>query len=216
MADRHVPADGETDSSYQGYEFADYLERLDQLADLVDGFEWRTDPYLTTGGQARRRLVLGYPRLGRPPGPDTFVLEYPGTISGYDWDEDASDTATYVASLGAGEESEMRWSEAVDRRALVDGYPLIEAAAANKSTSQLGTLSAQAGAELARRRGPAEIPAAELVGRPPVSVGDWVRLRIDDPARFPAGPIERDVRVIGMRTVPAPTETTTLTLEEAR
>ncbi|MUL39638.1 hypothetical protein FZ103_00320 [Streptomonospora sp. PA3] len=216
LRDRHVSVDGETDSSYQGYEFNDYLKYLDDLADLVDGFEWRVDPYLTAAGEARRRLVLGYPTIGRLPGPDTHVLEYPGTITDYEWDEDASDTATYVASLGAGEESEMRWSEVIDRRALIDGNPLLEAAVSHKSTSQVDTLTAQAGAELARRRGPVEIPAVAVVGRPPVAEGDWVRLRISDPARWPDGPMERHVRVIGMRTTPAPTETTTLQLEEAR
>ena len=216
LRDRHVSADEDTDSSYQAYEFGDYLRYLDNLADLVNGFEWRTDPYLTHDGQARRRLVLGYPTVGRRPGPDTHVLEYPGTISDYGWDEDASDTATYVASLGAGEESEMRWAEIVDRRALADGYPLIEAAVANKDTSSPATLADQAGAELTRRRGPAEIPAVDVVGRPPVAVGDWVRLRIDDRARFPAGVWEQHVRVIGMKTTPAPVEKTTIQLEEAR
>ena len=213
--DRHRTDDGEN-SAYNGFEFADYLTRLDQLADLVNGFEWRVDPYIDADRMPRRRLVLGFPYLGAAPGPDTVTLEYPGEIASFTWDEDGAETATYVAALGAGEEEEMRWSEAIDDQALGFGWPLLETTASHKSASDPSTLRGHAGAALARVRGNVVIPEVTVVGRPPVEPGSWVRLRIRDRALFGERPHNEFVRVVGIKTTPEPTETTTLQVEGAR
>lgn len=204
--------------AYHGYEFPFYGQLFDDLASSV-GFEWRLDTYFDENNQLRRRLILGYPHVGRPADADSLTLEYPGTIADYEWPEDGESSANYVAALGAGEEEAMVWGEAYADAELANGYPLLEATAAHKSDSVQSIAAQHAAAERDRLAGDIVVSSFELIGVPNCAPGDYVRARIADEARFPGSSIvskEISARVISMRITPGPKERTTLTIEDPR
>lgn len=204
-------------NAYHGYSMEYYGQLLDDLATAV-GFEWRIDSYLDSDSQLRRRLVLGYPHVGRPADADSLTLEYPGTIKDYGVDDDGETSANYVASLGAGEEEAMVWGEATNGAELLAGYPLLEATVSNKDDTSPTIAASHAAADLGRRQGDVQLWGLDLVGYPNVSPGDYVRIRIADEARWRGSsitPLERSVRVVSMKITPQP-ERTTLTIEDPR
>lgn len=203
--------------AYHGYSMSFYGQLLDDLAAAV-GFEWRIDSYLN-GDELQRRLVLGYPHLGRGIAADSLTLEYPGAIQDYTVDEDGESSANYVAALGAGENDAMIWGEAYNGVELLAGYPLLENAAPYKDDTSPTIAGQHAAAELARLSGDVQQFNVDLVGYPNVAPGDYVRLRLDDEARWPGSsvtPMERWVRVTDMTITPGPKERTTLAMENPR
>jgi hypothetical protein len=214
---RDTPDDS---GAYHGYEFSYYGQALDDLATSV-GCEWRIDSYFDSDSLLRRRLVLGYPHVGRPADADSLALEYPGTIADYEWPEDGESSANAVFALGAGEEEAMVWGEAYADAELVGGYPLLEAAVPYKSDSVQSIAAQHAVAERDRLQGDIVVPSFDLIGYPSCSPGDYVRARIADEARFPGSarvPHEVAARVIGMHITPpgAGPERTTLSIEDPR
>lgn len=216
LIDRRDVAD--TSDAYHGYQFDYYGQLLDALATSV-GFEWRIDPYFDTGNALRRRLVLGYPHIGRPVDADTLTLEYPGTIADYGVDDDGENSANYVAALGSGEAEAMIWGEAYADAELRNGYPLLESAVPYKDDTSPTVAAQHAAGELARVQGDIQLYSFDLIGVPPCAPGDYVRGRIDDEARWRGSsvtPHEVSARVTSMKITPAPKERTTLTVETPR
>lgn len=211
--------DTDTDAGgYHGYEFPFYGQLFDDLASSV-GFEWRIDPYFDSDNRLRRRLILGYPHVGRPIDADTLALEHPGTIADYEWPTDGENSSNYIAALGAGEQEAMIWAEAYADDELAGGYPLLESAVAYKSDSVPLIAAQHAAAQLARVKGDIVVPSFDLVGVPNCAPGDYVRARIDDEARFPGSSVNAKevlARVISMRITPGPKERTTLAIEDPR
>ncbi|HEY3683476.1 MAG TPA: hypothetical protein VGL93_10575 [Streptosporangiaceae bacterium] len=201
--------------AYHGYEMRPYADLLDELANADDGFEWRIDPYEGPNREPRRRLVLGYPRLGRDPGPDCTTLEYPGAVTDYSYDEDGTNSADVLVALGAGEEQAMRWSAATDVDALVGGWPLLETTTDHKSISVQADLDRLAAGDLATVSGDVVITSLTVRGRPDVEPGDWVRTRIFDRA-LSDEVVDRYVRALSVKTAPGPPERTTIAVEDAR
>ncbi|MGI5233793.1 hypothetical protein [Actinoallomurus sp. CA-142502] len=204
--------------AYHGYTFDYYGKLFDDLASSV-GFEWRVDSFFDQDNRLRRRLVLGYPHVGRPFDADSLTLEYPGTIADYVYPEDGENSPNYLAALGAGEEEAMVWAEAVNAAELRGGYPLLETTASYKNDSVQSIAAQHAAAELARTQGDITVPSFNLIGVPNVAPGDYVRARISDEARFPGStvtPKEISARVISLRITPGPKERTTLVIEDPR
>jgi hypothetical protein len=209
----------DTAGAYHGYEFSSYGELLDNLSDVDNGFEWRIDSYLDSDRNLRRALRLGYPYLGHPPNDDAVTLEYPGVIADYEWPEDGTSSANYDATIGAGEEAAMKWGEAYNAAELLAGYPLLERTTSYKSASVQSTLNAHATADVAAFTGDITVITLTVRGRPDVSPGDHVRLRISDEARFvgsEARPVETWMRAIEVKTNPGPPEVTTIAAEAPR
>jgi hypothetical protein len=205
--------------AYHGYDFATYGDILGQLADVDGGFEWRIDSYLDANRSLHRALRLGYPYLGHPPNDDAVVLEYPGAVVDYEWPEDGTTSPNYVAALGSGEEKAMLWGEAYVAAELLGGYPLLERTTAYKSVSVKATLAAHATADAKALTGDVIVPTLTVEGRPDVSPGDYVKVRISDPARFAGSdlrPFETWMRAIEITTAPGPPETTTIAVEAPR
>ncbi|GLY81830.1 hypothetical protein Airi01_100970 [Actinoallomurus iriomotensis] len=217
--------DTETDAGgYHGYEFPFYGQLLDDLATSV-GFEWRIDTWLD-GTRIRRRLVLGYPHVGRPADDDSLSLEYPAgpkpgptSIIDYAWPEDGESSANYAAAIGQGEEEAMVWGEAYAADELVAGYPLLETIVSYKNDATPAIAAQHAAAEIERRRGDIVVPEFIVHGIPNCAPGDYIRARISDEARFPGSsinPMEVNARVITMTITPAPVVKTTLSIENPR
>lgn len=216
LIDRRDVADAA--DAYHGYQFAYYGQLMSDLATTV-GFEWRVDSYLDGDNRLQRRLVLGYPHLGRGIEDDTLTLEYPGVIADYTVDDDGETSANYVAALAAGEEEAMLWAEAVNAPELLNGYPLLEAAVAHKDDASTTLAAGHAAGDLARLSGDVQQWTVDLVGYPNIGPGDYVRLRIVDEARWPGSsvaPMLRLVRATGMTITPGPKERTTLAMEDPR
>jgi hypothetical protein len=210
-----------TDSrgAYHGYEFSNYGELLDNLANLDNGFEWRIDSYLDSDRNLRRALRLGYPYLGHGPNTDATVLEYPGAVVKYTWPTDGVGRVNYVAAVGAGEEEKMKWGEAFATDELLSGYPLLERTTSYKSANVQSTLDAHATSDVKALSGDLIVPTVTVRGRPNISPGDHVKVRISDEARFAGSslrPFETFMRAIQITTQPGPPEVTTIAVEAPR
>lgn len=210
--------------AYYGTEFTPYGQRLDELAQVDGGFEWRIDSYLDSDRQLRRRLVLGYPKVGRDADEGSLVLESPGQISDFDYNEDGESSANYVAAIGSNvtpdpddpDTEVLVWGESWGDSELDAGYPLLETTTAYSTVQQQTTIDSHAKADLAASLGDTIIPAVTVKGYPAVDPGDYVRLRIYDPPMFGAAPLEQYVRVLGIQATPGPAETTVLVLQEGK
>lgn len=205
--------------AYHGYTFSTYADLLDGLADLDNGFEWRIDSFLDGDRALRRALRLGYPYLGQPPDDDAVTLEYPGQIVDFEWPEDGAISANYVAAIGAGEDAAMKWSEAYAGAELRAGFPLLERTTSYKSVSTQATLDGHARADAAALAGDITVPSLTVRGRPDIAPGDYIRIRIADPARFAgsdAHPYEAFLRAVQITTTLGPPEVTTIAAEAPR
>lgn len=210
---------GDEQGAYHGYQFQVYGELLDNLANLDGGFEWRVDSYLDPDRNLRRVLRLGYPYLGHPPNDDAITLEYPGAVIDYEWPEDGAASANYIAAIGAGEEVAMKWGEGYAALELASGFPLLERTTSYKSASVQATLTAHATADVAALMGDQVVPSLTVRGRPDISPGDHVKVRISDEARFAgseAQPFETFMRAVQVTTQPGPPEITTIAVEAPR
>lgn len=217
LRDRRDVADDA--GAYHGYMFESYGTLLDNLAGLDNGFEWRVDSYLDSDRTLRRALRLGYPYLGHPPNDDAVTLEYPGSVIDYEWPEDGTTSANAVFAIGAGEEAAMKWGEGYAAPELLSGFPLLERTTSYKSASVQATLTAHATADVAALSGDVVVPSLTVRGRPDVSPGDHVKVRISDEARFPGSsvrPFETFMRVVQPTTKPGPPEITTIAVEAPR
>jgi len=195
-----------------------YGQVLDDLARSANPFEWRIESYLD-GDLLRRRLLLGYPRLGVPAGDNNLSFEYPGAIQDYEWPDDGEASANYVAALGSGDGDAMFWAEAYSSEELLGGYPLMERAVSHKDDSSLTILAGNAVADLGQLQGDRTVPSVDLIGFPQIAPGDYIRCRMSDPDWWPdsdATPYEASVRVTGLRITPGSKERTSLVIEEPR
>ncbi|ROO82571.1 hypothetical protein EDD29_0051 [Actinocorallia herbida] len=208
-------------AAYRGYLWATYGQLFDDLAASDPGLEWRIEAYLGASHELKRRLLLGSPRLGTPADhPGIVTFEYPGIIVDYEWPEDGESSANYVAALGTGEGDAMIWADCYHDQELDNGFPLLEAAVSHKADSNLQILKGRTATDMGLRKGDKVVPSITIEGYPiGVSPGDHVRVRIEDEDWWPGSsqvPFEAIVRVVGLRVVPGPHETTQLLIEEPR
>lgn len=208
-----------SEDAYHGYSWQTYGQAFDDLAHSDTPFEWRIESYLDDTGQLRRRLLLGYPRLGVASADTNLTFEFPGQIQEYEWPDDGENSANYVAALGNGEGDAMRWAEAYDAAELAAGYPLAETATSHKDDTSTTILAGRAAADLGQLLGDKTVPSVDLIGYPEVSPGDFIRCRISDEDWWPgsaATPYEANVRVTGLKVTPGAQELTSLIIEEPR
>lgn len=210
---------GDDKGAYRGTGFAYYGPLLDDLAGVENGFEWRIDSFLDSDRQLRRRLILGYPQVGRPSDLNSLTLESPGRILDWEWQEDGESSADYVAAVGSNDTADdapVRWGEAWGDAELVAGYPLLETTTSYSTVQQQTTINEHAAADLEAATGDLIIPAVDVNGYVAVAPGDYVRLKLRDAGWFGATPYETYVRVLGQTVTPGPDEKATLQLQQGR
>lgn len=216
--------------TYRDGEETSYLDALDSLAALEDGFEYHitvyTDPL--TGARARR-LVLGHRTIRV--GSTDLVLDRPGTILSYSFPRDATRGGTTARARGASTNSDQA-SESrppASRVAVADqligtgdghaGYPRIDLTSDHNDITVQATLDALARTELAAATGAVVIPeiSVRLDGLVPTALlGRTARIRIAD-EWFTEG-LDARYRIIGVKVSPAQRgrpDTAELYLEEA-
>jgi len=83
------------DRLYEYLEGGSRAELLTNLANVIQGPEFRTEYDMTMQGRPRATLRVGYPRVGGPTG---LVLGVPGNMTGYRaaWDADMLRTRTFA------------------------------------------------------------------------------------------------------------------------
>jgi len=197
---------------------------LKEVSNRANGFEWMIDTYVDDTGMRNRRLMTGYPAIGRPD--SGLVLTFPGDIINYKITDASLDGAisfqargkapdpvgTAAPSGGGGTASEKQppiMSKIVVDEALLDaGYTLTDATVDRPTVTQVETLDEWA--ELARdlRSGPMLMPAVtcRIDNFNQSILGSVVKLRIND-YLWPPGPtgapgFEITARVIGYEVDP--------------
>ncbi|MEV6181427.1 hypothetical protein ACIHAR_15385 [Streptomyces sp. NPDC052016] len=203
-----------------------YLEAIDALAALENGFEHHIAVYRDPATGARvRRLRLGSPKIEI--GTSDLVLDRPGTILSYSFPRDATRGGTTARTRGAStntnqaEESRPLTSDVAVATALIEqaGYPRVDLSTDHNEITDRSTLNALAGAELAAGTGAVVIP--EITVRlddlvPPALLGRTVRIRITD--EWWTEGLDARYRIIGAKVSPAQRgrpDTAELYLEEA-
>lgn len=190
---------------------------LSNLADNINGFEYSIDVGVVADLPVPTFRTF-YPKRGRPYGTTGFLLLRAGDRSGnildYGITDDATSLVTAVHAIGAGEGDEMMRTVQHNTALLDQGWPVLEAVISHKDVSVIDTLVGHAQAELRRRarralNGPWEVevdPTDVSVGFGSWTVGDEVRVVIEDDDRFPAGAagepgFDSILRIVGQRVV---------------
>jgi hypothetical protein len=181
------------DRTYESWELKNVAEAIEQLAGVINGFDFAIDCAWDPATDALiPTLTLSYPRRGRSFQNTGHVFEVGTNVIDFTWPSDGTGMATKVWGAGAGEGAQMLISSDVAGTQLqpVDdggaGYPLLEEVLNNKDVSRQSTLNSQVSALLASRLNPVALPTFNVYGDMDPVLGSYIT---GDAARFriPAG-----------------------------
>ncbi|MEV5968657.1 hypothetical protein [Streptomyces sp. NPDC051921] len=202
-----------------------YLDALNQIAEMQDGFEHQILVYRDpVSGQRIRRLRLGEPKIIN--GSTDLLFDRPGVILSYSFPYDATRGGTTAMARGASvngnaatDSRPLFSKEQYDSSLLADGWPLIDLSSDHNEITDELVLGSLAAAELSQARGAVVIPAItiHLGGMvPPALIGRIARVRIHD-EWFSQG-LDARYRIVGVKVTPPERgrpDTAELYLEEA-
>ncbi len=167
---------------YRWQETPIYGDMVENLSNNEPGFDYNVDVYYDSNGAIIKSLLLGYPQIGQPVEATDIVLEYPGTVTHFDDDEDAAEGCNEFIAMGA---DDTRRAIASDPRSIDSGYPLLQKSL-SLGISSRDRLQAHANEELAVRKLPLQTidnlkldPAKVVIGD--FRAGDGVRLELNTP-----------------------------------
>ena len=197
---------------------------LKETSNRADGFEWIIECFSDDSGNRRRKLVTGYPTIGRPD--SGIILTFPGDVITYSIAGSALDGATSFQARGKAPDpigtpnpkggpgkpsvkQDPIMSSIVNADDLIKkGYTLTDATIDRSTETSVSVLNDWA--ELARelRSGPLQLPnvTCRIDNFTQSILGSSVRLRIND-YLWPTGPhgepgYEVTARVIGYEVDP--------------
>lgn len=160
-----------------------------EISAVIGGFDYAWQPTYS-GGVPVLVLQQGYPTLG---GTLEVALQYPGDALSYDFPEEGAALATLSWAIGKKDDTTglVPQAAAYATTLLDAGYPLLEQVASYTDVTDDATLQAHADADVAAQAGPItqvpiDLTMADLLASG-LQLGNVVRLRIEDAARFPAG-----------------------------
>lgn len=107
------------DRTYKKTEAASYGQRMEELANVDNGFEYMIRTYIESDGTRVREMVWGYPALNTDV--NTFNYFYPGNIKSYKFTYDATEAATAFWARGDTVESDY----AQDAEPLMTQFPVL-------------------------------------------------------------------------------------------
>lgn len=183
--------------TYQ-YEYKTFGSVIDEVANGFNGFDWAV---LTskTNGYYQRRMVLGYPTIGRKADVNTIVFDYPkGSVLNYY--ETQNQIATHTVGIGAGSGIDMLTSSFVDGAAEAVGLSFDRALSFKEVNDQsaLDALTQQAWAQDLPSTWPSVFKIEAKADEDPVfgsyNLGDYLRLAIQD--SFHTAYTEKPVRLV--------------------
>jgi hypothetical protein len=204
-------------TTFYDYEVWTYGKAAENLVGYDDGFDYTIDVAYAAGVPVRQLLIDN--TLGAPASTSGLAWDYPGGIKNYYYPENASNAATSVIGVGAGDGKAMLRSKAQNASPLTNGYADLQEVYTNKDLLVASTLASQTRAELNRIAVPLTSPTFEVnpeigPGLADFALGDYGYVYITDP-RFPNG-TRILVRVVGYTASPPAsdgTETFKLVLE---
>lgn len=176
------------DRSYPAWERKEVAEAVEQMAEVIDGFDFDVTVAWEPGGTIAKEFTTYYPQKGSR-GRLLWVKPEPGESGGnllkVRAPTDATKMATLVDAIGQGEGSGMLIATAQDP-ALLATYPLLEGRYDYKTVKKLSTLREHAEGDLARDRQPIQqVSALVRPDHPDTALGSWstgdvVSLRVTD------------------------------------
>lgn len=161
------------DRSYFDYEAKPVAEAVEQLAAVIDGFDFSLTASLADG-VVTRNMELDYPRRGRTAAQSGHVFEWGRNIVDLKWTEDATGTANSIIGLGQGEGLSKKRTRITDTTALAEGYPLLEDSINLPDVEVLDTLDGHVRAALAQRSRPRTLPQVTVLGESDPPLGSYL------------------------------------------
>lgn len=161
------------DRTYPGYERKPIGEAVEQLAAVIDGFDFSIETTSGVGGSGlefTNTFKLWYPRRGRR---TNFKWEVGIHCDLNEWELDATRQATQMDALGAGEGDSMLIAPAVSTH-LLDIYPLLDYTVSVRDVSRMNTLASHANYWLVRRQLPIAHPSITLRDSKDTRVGSFI------------------------------------------
>lgn len=179
------------DRKYLKTEAASYGQRIEELANVDDGFEYMIRTYIDGQGNRIRELLWGYPGINNTV--NSFNYFYPGNILSYELTYDATDAATAFWTRGDTIESDY----AEDAQPLMTQFPVLvgdyfdaswphlDKVIDYSSVTDINTLEQYATYWAATRAGLVVIPQIEVVPGGidfnPNMLGSYATFTITDP-----------------------------------
>lgn len=191
------------DRDYHADEGGTVLARLQELSQVIDGFEWTIDVNWADGSQTAftKTFRTGYPHLGRVTNAPDPVFEMPGGLVSFTFEEswNDDDAGTHVIATGDGEgESKTISTPVIDTVREGAGWPRLEVRRSFSSVTRQDTINSHAQSVAAETFGGTELITLESRTDAAPEFGEWglgdsVRIEIDtDELRM-----EQIMRVVG-------------------
>lgn len=215
------------------YELAESTigQRLRELSEVIDGFDYYIDSSWATSGARRRverNLQYSYPRagidrgyllsMGAPrQGIEGEGLAGGGNILALSVDEDAKQLAQRVYALGAGQGTGRVLGDRSSRALFDRGFPYMTTTRSWTSVTSQSVINKHAD-ELLKVSQSSELPPTIILaadGDPAFGtygLGDTMPLQIDPSVNFPTGYSDR-IRVLGWSLVPPTSAVETIALQ---
>lgn len=135
-------------------------------------------------------------------------LQYPTGIAEYWWPENAVQGANKILAVGKANGASTPRQIYTNPPILAQGYPGLDVRLTLSDIEDQNTLNAVAAAKLTNAAPPILSPTIILDGAVNNAFGSWglgdnVKLVIDDPYRFPNGPVTGVTRIVGFSLTPA-------------
>lgn len=198
------------DGTYLASETATYGQRIVELADTDNGFEWMIRT-VESAGVRTYEWAWGYPMLGSATG--SHVFDQPGRVLSWTEDVDATRGATSFLTRGesvnddvAADSGPLMGDVALAQAHLDAGWPGLDVTVDYSSVSEVATLNAYAAWLSTHRAGSVRVHQATIrldatTSFTPDNLGDYARLtlvndwwpRVDGVASF-----SKSWRVVGM------------------
>jgi hypothetical protein len=198
--------------SYKGSEAATYGDRLAELANADQGFEY----YIRTtddGTTRAREFVTGYPKLGNPKSAANLMFSQPGSVIGWSYSNDATSAATRWRARGDSVGDQPVVSAIAQADTLLNaGWPYLDRTVDHQGSTDTVTLGTYANHQAAVYSGAVRIPQITVrldAGSSffPNRLGDYARITIVDdwwPLDASGAPtFAHTWRVVGIEVTPA-------------
>lgn len=203
------------DRTYLATETDKCGKRLEELANVQDGFEWMISTYDTGTGQRVRQFRAAYPQLFTSTQP--HLLTMPGNVIGYTEIQDANRGGTRFLTRGdsvdngAGTSVPLLSDDYVADDLIAEGWPIWDMTEDRSGVIEQTTLNAYAGQ--LRDTYPGNVPITEVEARidgptslNPNNLGDMCRVvivNVDHPLDATGRPtFSQSWRLIGMAVKP--------------
>jgi len=198
------------DFSIPGSELQSYIEAVDNLSTVQDGFEWRVN--VSKADDAYSWSVqVGLPMIGQPLSDSSVAFDYPGNILNYWQNDTLGGAGTNIHVAGAGEGDAMAVVEIVHQDLLDAGFIRIDQNISLKQVDDIDRLEQLAQVQAQIRKAPMPVYTVETkADRDPQftdwTLGDYAILNFED-ALHPEG-LQHATRILKWEYTPPSSDAT--------